>query len=121
MKLADFNKLKKFMQMTLSGADAEKLMAINKANELLVAEGVDWDRVLDRMVQLEVEDYSHADADKPLDQRIDEAFRAVMADDPRGGTATFVASLHDQWTRRRSLSQRQQDSLFKMASEARSR
>lgn len=121
MKLTEFRKLKKYMMMTMSGADAEILMAVRKATELLVAEGVDWDRVLDRMVRLEVEDYSHADADRPLGQRIDEAFHAVMADDPRGSTATFVASLHDQWMRRRSLSQNQQAALFKMASEARSR
>jgi hypothetical protein len=109
------------MQMTISGADAEKLFALNKANALLAEEGVDWDRVLDRMVRLEVEDASHMDADRPLNERIEEAFRAVMADDPRGSTATFVASLHDQWMRRRSLSPRQQESLFKLASEARSR
>ena len=121
MRLQDFNLFKKFMMVTMSGADAEKLLALNKANALLVAEGVDWDRVLDRMVRLEVEDYRHEDEDKPLTQRIDEAFAAVMADDPRGSTATFVASLSDQWERRHSLSEKQQAALFKMASEARSR
>lgn len=121
MKLADFKKLKKLMMSTTSEADAEVLMAIRAANKLLVAEGVDWDRVLDRMVRLEVEDASHLDADKPLSQRIDEAFAAVMADDPRGTTATFVASLSDQWQRRGTLSDKQREALFRMASEARSR
>lgn len=121
MKLADFNKLKKFMMMTMSGADAEKLMAVNKANALLVAEGVDWDRVLGRMVTLEVEDASHMDEDKPLNERINEAFRAVMADDPRGNFATFVASLHDQWQRHHRLSEKQQAALFRAAGEARTR
>lgn len=121
MKLADFRKLKKFCMMTMSGSDAEVVFAMKKANDLLRAEGVDWDRVLDRMVRLEVEDVSHMDEDKPLRQRIDEAFAAVMADDPRGSTATFVASLHDQWQCHGRLSEKQQASLFKMASEARTR
>lgn len=121
MKLADFNRLKKYMQMTISGADAEKLFALNKANELLTKEGVDWDRVLDRMVRLEVEDYSHTDEDKPLAQRIDEAFAAVLADDPRGSFADFISSLQEQWETKKRLSEKQQAALFKAASEARTR
>lgn len=121
MKLDDFRKLKKFMMMTMSGSEAEVAFSIRKANDLLRAEGVDWDRVLDRMVRLEIEDASHMDESKSLDRRIDEAFEAIMADDPRGSFATFIASLHDQWLRHRRLSQKQQDALFKAASEARTR
>lgn len=121
MKVADFHRLKKFMMMTMSGADQEILVAIKQANALLAREGVDWDRVLGRMVRLEVEDVSHLDEDTPLNERINEAFRVVMADDPRGGFATFVASLHDQWTRLHRLTQKQQDALFRAASEARTR
>lgn len=114
MKLADFNKLKKLMQMTMSGADAEKLFSINKANALLIAEGVDWNRVLDRMVKLDVETAPADDHfDKSEAQLIDEAFATIEASDPRGSFATFIADLKEKWDQHRRLTDGQKAALFK--------
>lgn len=112
MKLSDFNKLKKFMQMTLSGSDAEKLMAMNKANELLRAENVDWDRVLNRMVHLEVE-LAPVDADDHA--KVEELLSAAEEADPRGSWADFVASLREQFDRSGRLTPKQVAALEKGA------
>jgi len=113
MRLSDFKLLKKFMQMTMSGSDTEILFALRKANVLLVAEGVDWDRVLDRMVHLEVEAAPREPKPGRTEaQEIDEAFAEVEASDPRGSFADFIASLKEQWDDRRSLSDKQKAALF---------
>ena len=118
MKLADFKRLKKFMMMTMSGADGEKLMAINRANALLVGEGVDWDRVLDRMVRLDLE-RAPPEPPKTDAEAINAAFADIEASDPRGSFADFIASLRDQWERTGSLSEKQRASLFDAAARVR--
>lgn len=60
MKVTDFHKLIKFMEMTTSDSDNESLTAIRMANKLLAANGVDWKKVFARLVTLEVEDVEPA-------------------------------------------------------------
>jgi hypothetical protein len=137
MKLTDFTRLKKLMMMTMSGADQEVLTAIRKANELLVTEKVDWDRVLSRMVSLEVEDgaaYDHAPRGvtprgvtqdavwmEGQTRRVEAAFSAVWADEPRGSFRQFIMNLQKQWNERHRLTENQRSALFDAAAQARSR
>ena len=112
MKIADFKKLKKFMMMTLSDADAETMMAIRQANKILTSYGIDWDRVLDRTVTVvnEVEEApAETDDDRRDGQDVDEAFAYLG----QGRLTSFIESLQDQWERKRWLSSAQRDALFK--------
>lgn len=52
MKLADFVRLKKFMNMTTSMNDHEAMGGLKAANHLLEREGLTWERVLDRSVKI---------------------------------------------------------------------
>lgn len=52
MKLADFNRLKKFMALTDSDVDAEAMGALKAANNLLRKESLTWERVLSRSVKI---------------------------------------------------------------------
>jgi hypothetical protein len=130
MKLHDFNRLKKFMQMTFSDSDNEALTAMRQANAVLKREGLDWTRVLDRVVTLDVED---ADEPSPpsrnatraaqphgIDEakRINDAFDTIEDNDPRAGFADFIASLKAQWERRHHLTENQKAALFKAADNA---
>lgn len=119
MKLADFTKLKKLMQLTQSGNDNEALGALRKANEILTSYQLDWNRVFSRLVKVETPVESAEDADKPERQRIEEAFAAVEDGDPRGSFADFIASLKEQWDQRGYLSEKQKDALFTAASNRR--
>lgn len=121
MKVSDFARLRKYMMMTMSGADSEVLSAMKHANALLVAEGVDWDRVLGRMVTLEVERAPPDRSPRTEDEAIEQAFADVEADDPRGSFATFIASLREQWDERGRLSDAQKRALFDAATRSRSR
>lgn len=55
MKLSDFNRLVKFMEMTTSINDGEALNAARMANKLLAANNADWKRVFARLITIEVE------------------------------------------------------------------
>lgn len=106
LKIADFRLLKKLMNMTLSGADAERLFAIDKANEIIKKSNTTWDRVLDRTIKVEVEIEARPEP-KTADERsaaraafvasVDDAFKVIEASDPRGEAADFIASLKEQW------------------------
>lgn len=125
MKIAKFNLLKKLMNMTQSGSEAERLKAIDSANAILAESNTTWDRVLDRVIKVEVEIEDRSTADPAsrdrteeravLRKRIGEAFSALESVDLRGGDADFVASLKDQWDRRGSLSPEQLKYLFAKA------
>lgn len=120
MKLSDFSKLKKLMNMTLSGADQERLVAIDRANEIIKNSNTTWDRVLDRVIKVEVEIESFEDAgtgpdkvDRATKRReIDEAFATILATDPRGEFADFIASLKQQWDDKGRLTGPQLEALF---------
>ena len=126
MKLRDFERLKKLMMMTMSGADAERAFALKQANDLLEREGLDWDRVLNRTVTV-INEFEPAPEEDPgadqaaLRTRVEAAFAAIEASDPRGSFADFVASLREQWDKRGSLSAAQLDALFKSAKRAEDR
>ena len=122
MKLADFSKLKKLMMLTNSDSDHEALGALRKANALLAANNVDWDRVFGRTVQVVNEFEAEPEDADPGVARLREAARIEAAfetlSEVRGGFSDFVTSLQDQWEKRRFLSERQKEVLFKAAANA---
>lgn len=135
MKLADFVRLKKLMNMTLSGADRERLTAIDKANEIVRNAETTWDRILDRVIKVDVEIESveaatgrreeepavEAARREAFRKKVDDAFEVVFASDPRGDFADFVSSLKEQWDAKGRLSPAQLSALFKSADRAEGR
>lgn len=128
MKLADFNRLKKLLNMTLSGADGERLTAIDMANEIVKKSNTTWDRILDRVIKVDVAVESVEDAmrDRPgggdanvaraiFRKKVDDAFATIEESDPRGSWADFVADLKGQWERNGRLSEAQAEAVFKGA------
>lgn len=128
MNIYQFRRLKKFMMMTMSGSEVEVAMAIRKANEAVVEAGTDWNKILDRVVKVELEIESvhvaTGRSDDPADRaaartafakRVNEAFVALESTDPRGDFADFIASLKSQWEQRSSLTGPQLEALFKSA------
>lgn len=132
MKIKTFHTLKRLMQQTTSDNDHEALSALRKANDLLKADGVDWDRVFARTVQV-INEFEAApddgewliDSSKLWRQqsatRIDAAFEVLGRKELRGEAEDFIASLQEQWLTRRSLSEKQQEALFKFARNAEER
>lgn len=135
MHINDFRKLKLFMNMTQSGADQEKLTAINNANAILEKSNTTWDRVLDRVIKVDVEIESAAEAGARTNdpaavaarraahkKRVDDAFEAIEATDPRGTTwADFIADLKSQWDRNGRLSDAQLEAIYAGARKAEGR
>lgn len=131
MKITDFNLLKKLLNMTLSGADQERLTAIDKANEIVRKSNTTWDRILDRVIKVEVEIESVAEAKgRPMDgasiaarkaafnKKVEDAFETIEASDPRADAADFIASLKSQWDRNGRLSEEQLKALWKFEERA---
>ena len=134
MKIADFNRLKKLMNMTLSGADQEILTAIRSANEIIRKSDTTWDRVLDRVIKVEVEIESVSEAKgrdmseagvaarrAAFSKKVDEAFATIEASDPRGDAADFIASIKSQWDRNGRLSEAQLAALRKFEDNAKNK
>lgn len=134
MKIADFRKMKLMMNMTLSGSDQEKLTAIEKVNEIIARSNTTWDKILDRVIKVDVvvESVEDATAGKLGDvnaeerrrafrRRIDDAFAAIEKSDPRGSWADFVADLKSQWERNGRLSEAQTEAVLKGARNAENR
>jgi len=130
LKLEDFRRLKKLMNMTLSGADQEKLTAINSANEIIRKSDTTWDRVLDRVIKVEVEIEPRDAKTEPSAEAVrkaafakvvDDMFETVLSKDPRGEANDFIASIKDQWDRNGRLSRAQFEGLEKFAKRAEGR
>lgn len=118
MKLKDFDKLKKFMQKTMSGTDAERLQAIDFANRVLNEYNLDWDRVFRKLVTVvaEVEESPEdlsAGAIDPEAKEIDEAFNALEESGLHGSFAATVDSIRGQWTTKRFLTDAQKGVIFR--------
>ena len=134
MRLADFSLLKKLMNMTLSGADQERLFAIDKANEIIKKSNTTWDKVLDRVISVEVpvesaesatgrseEPTAVAARREAFRKRVEDAFATIEESDPRGDFADFVESIHEQWNTKGRLTDNQLEALFKSAKRAEER
>lgn len=116
MKLTDFNRLKKFMALTFSENDPEALSGLRQANKLLAAEGIDWNRVLDRMVTLEVEDApSDPSPVNPDKDSIKKALQKVLDDCQPGSFRNMLLDYEAQFNERGTLSKRQMEVLFNAA------
>lgn len=134
MKITDFRKLKLMMNMTISGSDQEKLTALAKVNEIIAKSNTTWDRILDRVIKVDmmVESVEDALRDSPgggdkdaaraaFKRKIDEAFETILASNPKGTWAEFIDSLREQWDERAHLSKEQLDALFRGARNAEQR
>lgn len=128
MNLADFRKLKLMMNMTISGSDQEKLTAIAKVNEIIAKSNTTWDRILDRVIKVDVmvESVEDAMSSRPgggdndaaraaFRKKIDDAFTTIEESDPTGTWADFVGDLKNQWTRNGRLSEAQTEAILKGA------
>lgn len=131
MKIEDFRKLKKLMNMTLSGADQEILTAIRSANEIVRKSETTWDRILDRVIKVEVEIEGRPEPiTDPKDvaarraafvRRVDAAFATIEESDPRAEAADFVASIKAQWEKNERLSEAQLEALWKFERNAKAK
>lgn len=134
MKIEDFRKLKLFLNMTPSGSDQEVLTAMRKANEIVARSNTTWDRILDRVIKVEVEIESREQASGRSSEpsavaarraahakRVEEAFAAIEATDPRGEFADFVADVKAQWERTGRLSDAQYEAIMRSARRAEER
>lgn len=118
MKVAEFNLLKKLMAMTTSDVDAEALMAIRRANDILKRNATDWDKVFSRLVTLDVEAASEVRG-QPAGNARTAAGRARylgdLLDDAEGSASgtfvDFVASVREQFERTGDLSSAQVEAL----------
>jgi hypothetical protein len=118
MKLSDFNLLKKLLNMTESPVDAEALAAIRKANDLLKRADVNWDRVMNRMVTLDVEMAgagTSAGAGDVEEDDMESIFQKAI-DQSSGGFHETILSIYAQWQRTSSISARQREVVLKAAS-----
>jgi hypothetical protein len=114
MKLSEFNRLKKLMQLATSDNDHEALASLRQATQLLRAHGYTWEDFFKRTVKVTYE-YDTGTGVPPDEERIDNAFQIL-----EGGKRwnDFIGSLYDQWQKRRSLSDKQKETLFRAAGEA---
>lgn len=121
MKLSDFVKLKKLMAATASTSDGEALNALRAANKMLVANNLDWPRVLDRVchvmpdVESAPEDASHRrdPEEDSVKERVEAAFEVVGV--PDGTFGEMILSFRRQWDERGTLSPKQRQVLFDAA------
>lgn len=124
MKLADFERLKKFMAMTTSPNEHEAMGGLKAANMLLEREGLTWARVLDRSVKViqEVEaapeSYSEpphkrgttGNDNKDIDDAIDVIERRT---DLRGDFENLITDIIAQHRSGKRLSEKQKAVLMK--------
>jgi hypothetical protein len=133
VKIADFRLLKKLMNMTQSGSDAEILTALRRANEILARSGTTWDRVLDRVVQLEVEAAPTPRGPAPRGEGaedlsaqrrrnfLEELLGEVESAELSGTMLDFVESVRRQFDDRGDLSVNQVEALERVRARERDR
>lgn len=126
MKIDTFRTLKKIMARTFTESDAEALTSIRAANRILAGEGLTWERVLDRTINViaAVEEdpeapqvsgsSSTASRSKHVDDEPTETL-LLLAEEAAAhqgtGTQDFVASIRHQWEERKWLSPKQRQAL----------
>lgn len=119
MKVKDFNTLVKLMQMTFSESDGEALTALRKGNGILLANNLNWQQVLNKVVQLEVEEAppepEPSEKESAKRREIEAAFEIMTHTQLSGSFAQFIDSLREQYFDTGRLSMAQRDALFKAA------
>lgn len=108
------------MQQTTSDNDHEALAALRKANDLLRADNVTWDKFFSRTVQVindfdVAPEYDNDPRQQSIKAMIDTAFEVLARKELRGEAEDFIASLQEQWTNNHFLSEKQTEALFKFA------
>lgn len=144
LTVSQYNTFKKFMQLTTSENDAEALVALRKANDVLAKQGVTWQQVLDKLVTLATDEpmggVDNFDRNEEGDRHptpgrgrvvdkgeeiaasqkieaINAAFRAVENGAVKKGTSFYslLMQFKDQWETRNFLSPKQTAILLKAA------
>lgn len=131
MKLADFNRLKKFMMLTTSDNESEALAALRQANSLLSRQSppLTWDRVLDRSVKVLGYDDGdnservnpdagnpHRHGSRPPSQILDQAFAELEGVEFDSQSFTdLVESIRAQYENGKALSARQREIIISAA------
>jgi hypothetical protein len=126
MKLKDFQRLRKLMQMTTSENDGEALNAVRAANKIIAGANVDWNRFFDRTVRIDIEvtpenkgrhDATHTASDENND--IASAFRSIDRSDQVLGErrAETVESLRKWYDEKGFLTEKQKGLLFTIEDE----
>lgn len=120
MSLTDYDRLKKFMNMTESGVDAEALSALRKANAVLMKYNYTWDAVFARLITTEVESAPiehaslHTDVPKPMsDDEINAMFQRALEKVKAGSFRDTLLSIQASWTNKHFLSPRQLATVLK--------
>ncbi len=135
MKLYDFNRLVKFMELATSSNDGEALNALRMANKLLEANKVTWAKVFGRLVTIEVEEGAAVDpppanrfqggpvtpspaqaAAKSQEQRdqddhVRHVFQTCLDNVTSGDFRKFILDLERQWQQKGRLSPAQHEAL----------
>jgi len=124
MKLKKFRLLQKLLVMTTSDVDAEALSAMRRANAMMEADGVAWDRFFNRAVRIDLEDnpegrHDATKTDADAFREIREAFENVYKMDPRGKRADTVADLYSWFEEKGFLTDKQKGLLFIIEEELR--
>ncbi len=124
MPLSDLTQLKKFMAITMSPHDGERLAALGKANELLGKHKLTWDDVLSRTVQVAQVGYApvgeEEDEDVPIEQQIQRAFDEMRGVDV-GSFRNFLDSIEEDFRDKKYLSKEQRKPLFEAVKRHRER
>jgi len=121
MSLADFNRLKAFMNTTESGADAEVLTAIKRANGMLVKYGYTWDAVFKKLVVIGVEEAPDGGG-PPATTRgaggddLKSLFAAALENVKPGSFRDMLLDIHAKYERGIRLSEKQIGVVRKAAS-----
>lgn len=122
----------KLMQMTTSSHDAECLVAIRKANALLAEANVNWEEFLaaldaqsrssymtppsKRKQQAAPSEFHDVDTKHTNDAEIDALFEQVYDRVPSGCSFyEFVQSVHDFWTQKGYLTEKQYQAIRRAA------
>lgn len=126
MKLDDFAKLKKIMQLTTSDNDAEALSSIRMANAILKKTGLTWEEVFGRTVKVTEEVEAADEVETRVDPKaeakkraIREAFDVVLGSRISPDFESFIRSLQRQFNSRGYLSLAQESALMKSARKVR--
>ena len=116
MNLKTFDTLKKMMALTFSDNDPEALASIRAANRLLVKEGIDWQRVLSRTMNVinEVEEAPPERTAPPHRDGSDDRrllHDAEEAVEEGSEIAEFIASLRSYYETKGQLTPNQRGAL----------
>lgn len=115
MEIKDITIFRKLMQLTLSDNDSEALLALRKANALLLKYNNNWEDFINGRVKGSAAAQQYTGGSSGIAPHIiDEAFDFLLRTlDKRNTFRSFIESLHTQWEEKAWLSDKQMSALMK--------